>query len=111
MAIQTLTVQQIDRAGITPSLVTANEDGYYVPNDGRVFLQLQNTDSTEVTVTIETPGTVDGLAVTDRTVAIPATDGDKMIGPFPPGVYNDGAGRIKVTFSAVTALTIGGFRL
>ena len=111
MSLTTLAVQQIVRTGLTPALAAANADGSYVPNDGRMYLQVKNTNGSPVTVTVDTPGTVDGLAVADLPVVVPATTGDKKIGPFPPDTYNQPDGTIKVTFSAVTDVTIGAFRL
>ena len=111
MPFTTLAIQQIVRAGLTPSLAAANSDGSYVPNDGRTFIQVKNGAGAPITVTIETPGTVDGNAIADLVVTIPAMTGDKVIGPFPPETYNQSDGKLKITFSAVTTVTIGAFRL
>ena len=111
MSLTTLAVQQIVRTGLTPALAAANADGSYVPNDGRTFLQVKNGSAGAVTVTVETPGTVDGLAIGDLAVVVPLTVGDKIIGPFPPDTYNQPDGTIKATFSAVASVTIGAFRL
>jgi len=111
MSLTTLAVQQIVRTGLSQALAAANADGSYVPNDGRTFLRVKNADASPITVTIETPGTVDGLAIGDLAVVIPATTGDKLIGPFPPDTYNQPDGTIKATFSAVASVTIGAFRL
>lgn len=109
MALTTLAVQQIVRTGLTPVLAAANADGSYVPNDGRTYLEVANS-GVETTVTVDTPGTVDGLAVANLAVVVPATTGRKKIGPFPPDTYNQPDGTIKVTFSQVTGITIGAFR-
>lgn len=110
MSTTTLTVQQIVKTGLTESLAAANADGSYVPNDGRTFLHVKNSGS-QITLTVETPGTVDGNAIADLAVVIPATSGDKMIGPFPPGTYNQADDTIKITFSSVSGVTIGALRL
>lgn len=113
MADVAVTVQEIVRTGIdltdTGSLSTS--DTYLVPNDGKTFLHIKKSGATDCTVTIATPGTVDGLAVTDLTVTVPASTGDKMIGPFPRDIYNNASGQIAVTFSNVTGLTIAAARL
>jgi hypothetical protein len=111
MSLTTLAIQEIVRTGLTPVLAAANTDGSYVPNDGRVFLEVKCTNAAARSAIIDTPGVVDGLAIADLTVVVPLTVGDKMIGPFPPGVYNQSDGTIKVTFSAVDGVTIGAFRL
>ena len=110
MSLTTLTVQQIARTGLTPALAAANADGSYVPNDGRMFVDVENTGS-ETTVTVDTPGTVDGLAVANLAVVVPATTGKKRIGPFPPDTYNQPDGTIKITYSQVSGVTVGAFRL
>lgn len=111
MAVTTLTVQDIARSGLTPALAAANTDGSYVPNNGRVFLQVKNAAGSSITVTVASQKTILGLAVADVTVTVPATTGDKMIGPFPPDVFNDAQGQITVTFSAVSSVTVAAFRL
>lgn len=107
----TLTVQEISRAGITPTFAAAAGGGDQFQNNGRCFAESKCTDATPKTVTFVTQSTVDGLAVTDLAITVPATTGDKMVGPFPPDIYNDANGFVQITYSAVTALTIGAFRL
>lgn len=108
MAITALAVQTLTRTGSTPTYTSANADGHSVVNDGRVFLEFKNTDAAPVTVTFVTPGTVDTLAVADRTLVVEATTGNKMAGPFPTATYGTS---MTVTFSAVTALTCAAFKI
>jgi hypothetical protein len=109
--MSTLTIQEIARAGITPAYVSATGGGDQFTNNGRVFAQIKNASGGAITVTFATQTTIDGLAVTDLTVSVGATTGDKMVGPFPPDIYNDSSGFVQVTYSGVTSLTIGAFRL
>ena len=111
MAVTALTVQQIARAGITPSFTSANADGHTILNDGKTFLEVRNGSGADITVTIDTPQTVDGLAVAQRTVTVGATTGDKMIGPFTTDYNQTGTEYILVTFSAVTTVTCAAFRV
>lgn len=74
---------------------------YYIPNDGRIVLHANCGAGGNLTV--ETPSTVDGLAVTDLVNALTAAK-HYVFGPFPPQVYNDSQGRLKVTVSANTDL-------
>lgn len=102
MADVTLTVFDARRASngvnVTDQDTTVSAaDTYYVPNNGRVVLLVTSTPG--CTVTIETPGTVDGLAVTDLTATIGAAK-QHVLGPFPGQVYNRADGTVKVTFSA-----------
>jgi len=47
-------------------------DGDSFPNGGSTLLVMNNTGGSTYTVTIDTPGTVDGLAVEDRTHSLDA---------------------------------------
>lgn len=106
MARTALAVQQISRAGITPSYSAANADGHSVLNSGKEFLHVKNGSGSSINVTVQTPGTVDGQAIADRVVAVGA-GAEKMIGPFPPDTYNQpGTNTLYVDFSAVTTVTV-----
>jgi hypothetical protein len=110
MARTALTVQQIVRAGLTPSYSAANVDGHSIANGGeREFLHVK-TGSTACDVTIVTPGTVDGLAVADRTISI-GTSSERMIGPFPRAQYNQADETVHANFSAVTQVTCAAIRI
>lgn len=110
MARTALTVQQITRSAITPSYAAANVDGHSVPNDGQMFLHIK-TGGTGATVTVQIPTKVDGIAVANggRQYVI-GTSTERMIGPFPPGSYNQGANEVYVDFSSVTTVTIAAIR-
>ncbi len=108
MARTALTVQQITRAGLTPSYSAANVDGHSIANNGTEFLHVK-TGSTGCTVTVKTPGQVDGLDIAERTVVI-GTSSERMIGPFPRGTYNQPGEEVHVDFSAVTQVTVAAIR-
>jgi len=75
-----------------------NADTYYVPNSGDVRLVVTNSAGPN-TVTVVTPGTVDGLAIADLAIALTASK-VYVLGPFPASVYNDSQGRVRFTVSA-----------
>lgn len=108
MSEVTLTPQGLAPTGITPSytgsLLTTNT--YLVRNNGRVMLHFKKSGAGDCTVTIDTPGTVGGLAIAQQTITVAATTGDKMIGPFPSSVYNNSAGNLSITLSEITGLTV-----
>jgi len=110
MAYAELTVQSVVRAGLDPTMVAVDTtDGDYFSNNGKTFLYIvKGTGGT--TVTIQTPDTVDGLAVAERTVSI-ATGTDYMIGPFPPSVYNRSDDTVRVTYSTDDSTTIAALSL
>lgn len=108
MAATTLTVQEITRDGINPAMTAANEDGHLIANDGKkTFFYVYNGNGSSITVTFATPNTVDTLAIADRQVTVPAGE-YRMIGPFPTAYYGT---TLTVSFSAVTSVTCGAFKL
>jgi len=106
----TLTVQNISLTGITPSYASAAAGGDEFANTGDTYFQIKNGGS-EITLTIETPAKIEGIDIAEITVTIPATTGDKVIGPFDPSIFNQSTGRVAVTYSAVTTVTVGAFKL
>jgi hypothetical protein len=116
----TLTPQEVVRTGLAPVYTAAGaspllntSDTFVFNNTGRELLHFKKSGAGSCNVVITPPGTVDGLAVAARTVAVPATTGDKMIGPFPPAIYNTpGASTfVGFTVSEVTGLTVAIVRL
>jgi hypothetical protein len=108
MAEVAIAVQRVLPTGVAPtytgSLLTTNT--YLVRNSGRVMLHFKKAGASVCTVTIQTPATVGGLAVAEQTNTVPASTGDIMAGPFPPRIYNDGAGDLRFTLSEITGLTV-----
>lgn len=106
-----LTVQDITRAGITPTFAAAANGGDSFANDGKVFFEAKNVNAATRLLTIALTKLVDGQTPAAKTVTVPVTTGDKMIGPFPPDVYNDANGRVNVTYSTEVDVTVAAFRL
>lgn len=102
-----LTVQQIARSGLDPSYASAAGGGDTVPNDEKTFLHVKNGGGSSITVTIQTPGTVDSLAITDRAVSVPNGE-ERMIGPFPASYYGS---TLTLSYSDVTSVTIAAIRM
>lgn len=114
MARSVLSVQQPTRDGLnatytTPAAAGANE-GVAFPNTGRETMHVKNASAGAVTLTIPTPLTIDGLAVADRTVSVPA-GGDRFIGPFPGEYYNQSDGHVYVEFSAVASVSVAAIKV
>ncbi len=90
MARTVLTVQDVVRTGLDVTYAAGDQaNGHSFDNTGHnVFLHVKNTNGATRDVTITTPNTVDGLAIGDLVVTVPATTGDTMIGPFPAALYD-----------------------
>lgn len=103
-----LTTQTITHAGLEMTYASAAAGGdTFTPGD-RVFIHIKNGDASDHSVTVATPGSVDGdLAVADVTVAVTAGE-ERMIGPFPAQHFADPAltGAAALTYTAVTSVTI-----
>jgi hypothetical protein len=80
-----------------------SSNNYYLPNDGRIVLHAVCGAGGNLTVV--TPNTVDGLAVTDLVNTLVAAK-HYVFGPFPPQIYNDSQGRLLVTVAANTDLFV-----
>ncbi len=105
----TLTLNVVARAGVTVSLASAAVGGDEFVNTGQEFFMITNGGGS-INVTISTPNSVDGNAIADLVVVVGA--GVTMfIGPFPKGTYNDSANKVQITYSGVTTVTVGVFRV
>lgn len=106
MARTPITAQVATSAGLTPTFEAANTDGNsYVLRQGRV-LRVKNASAAAITVTLPTPGTVDGLAIPERTVNVPATSGDVLIALGKGDAYRQSDGTVLVDYSAVASVTV-----
>jgi hypothetical protein len=102
-------VQAVTTAGITPTFDAANASGGQMfANNGRRILRVKNGSGSAVTVTVNIPATLDGVAPANggKQITVPATTGDMVIGPFPSTTYNQADGKVYVDFSAATSVTL-----
>lgn len=121
MARTVLVVQDVVRTGLEATYASGDaSNGHSFDNTrSNVFLHIKNGDASPINATIITPNTVDGHAIADLVVVIPATTGDVMIGPFPSAVYDtidtdpdpDLDPAVFVDLSADTSVTIAVIKL
>jgi hypothetical protein len=105
MARVELPVQNTLSSGLKATYTAATVDGHAFDNqDGKVVLHVKNGGGVAVTVTAVTPGTVDGMAVPDRTVSIPAGE-DRFIGTFRRSIYNQDDSLVSGVKNAVVVST------
>lgn len=101
----TVAVQRVAETGTIPAYAAATvTDGDAFLNDGKTIIHVLN-GGVQTTVTIQTPALVDGLAIADRAVVVVADTGNKMIGPFEPGLYNQTDGKVYLDWSSVASVT------
>lgn len=101
-----ITPQQITSAGVTPTFEAANVLGNAVVLAYGRCLRVKNGSGSIITVTLPTPGTVDGLAIADRTVSVPATTGDVLIALGRGDAYRQPDATASIDYSAITSVTV-----
>jgi hypothetical protein len=109
-----LTVQKIVPGGLEPAaLAAAAGGGDSFQNTGNEFVEINNGDVSDKTVTVEAQQNCNfGVDSNDHNHAVVVTAGERrLIGPFPTDKYNDANGRVQLTYSAVTSVTVGVYTL
>jgi hypothetical protein len=103
-----VTTQQITRAGLVPAMTAPTVDGDVV-DCGPVALYVNNASGGVCTVTVQSPVTVDGLDVSELSVAV-AAGTVRLIGPLPARTFGQpagaaDAGRAYVNYSVQASVT------
>lgn len=99
-----LAVQQVQITGTTPSYGAVAATDTLVPDDG-AFLIVKNVSGSADTCTIVTPGSTFGQANPDVVVTVPATTGERWIGPMVPELADPATGLITVTHAPQASIT------
>jgi hypothetical protein len=108
-----VTTQQVPYSGLVPAHTAPTVDGDVV-DVGRCHLSVINGGGAPITVTVQTPGVVDGdLPITDRVVTVPVGTTPKII-PLNSVNYKQtpasavlpaDAGRAYVDYSTIASVT------
>lgn len=109
----TLTTQSITRAGVTPTYAAAAGGGDACEVGDDVYLHVKNTGTQKI-LTLAIPSTAStypNVVYTNVAVTIPATTGDKLIGPISALFKDVTTGLCTITYDSATAVTIGCFKL
>lgn len=97
----TVDIQPIPVTGVAPTMAVASSGGDKVKTGPGTFILVDNGSAGAVTVTLATPGTVDGLAIDDRIVSVPAGE-QRAIAVT--GLYRDPTdGLAHITWSTTDA--------
>ncbi|MBB4985035.1 hypothetical protein [Streptomyces nymphaeiformis] len=101
-----LAQQAVALSGLTPSYSAAVASTTVTCGE-RSFLHVKNTAGSSMTVTLTSTARVRGQLAADVVVTVPATTGDKMIGPITSDLFAGAAdGTCAVTYSATTNVTV-----
>ncbi len=108
-----LTVQTIPPhgGGIQSITFTAADatNNHEFENDGRTMLLAKCTDASSKTVTVVSVPDLYGRSG-NLAMVVPATTGEAIAGPFPPGLWSQSNGRVNVDVSAATGLSLAAVR-
>jgi hypothetical protein len=103
MAVLTPINPSVDGTTFTP--VAAASGGDQFRNDGNTLFYVNNGGGSPINVTIAAQFVAGDLPLTDQVIAV--TNGTaKLIGPFPPRLFNDAQGLLNITYSGVTTVTV-----
>jgi hypothetical protein len=110
-----LTTQSITRAGLGPTYSAATGGGDTCTPGANTFLHVKNGSGSPITVTITAQAGASqfpNMAYGNLTVSVPATTGDRMIGPLPASIFADpSTGVVSIGYSGVTSLTVAAISL
>lgn len=99
-----LSAQRIALAGTSPTYSAAAAGGDNAPIGDGLALHVYNGGGASITVTIVTPGTIDGLSVGDAALSVPAASHGVIPLRY---VYRDPVtGRANITYSGVTSVNV-----
>lgn len=96
------------------TLVAAAGGGDTFPNDGRTWVHVKNGGGSPITVTFDDVGssTPIGAEQFDPDVAVTVAAGaERICGPFPTERFGGETGLVAITYSGVTSVTVGAYRL
>lgn len=102
-----LTAQAMSRAGLAPVYTAVNATDTIAQAGGVLqFLHVKNANAGACTVTISDGGkTPAGSSATNPTVVVPASTGDRMIGPLPNLMADPVTGVISASYSVTASVT------
>lgn len=107
-----LAPQQVGRGGDNLIFAPAAAGGDRFLMDDRVSLLYRNMNAATRRVVVTVPGLLYGQALTDVTVTIPATSGEKLVGPLTIGLANPATGYVDVTYpDGVAGVTVAPIRI
>lgn len=99
-----LSAQRVALSGTAPTYASASAGGDTAPVGGGLKLHVYNGGASAITVTVVTPGSIDGLSVGDAALSVPAA-GHGFI-PL-TNIYRDPVtGRANISYSATASVNV-----
>jgi hypothetical protein len=100
-----LTVQKVSLTGLNLNFTNASTSGDEFVNSGHTVLYVKNGGSTEKTITVDSRVPCNFGYDHDVFVIVPA-QGERIIGPFLKEHFNDDYGKVHITYSTITGVTV-----
>ena len=113
MATITVTTTSADAGyNMTDDLTAAAGGGDAFANDGNTFFVVANGGGGAITFGATTANTAgkNAFAIADASVSVGAGK-TYIFGPFEPGIFNNSSAQVAVTYSGVTTVTVGAFKI
>jgi len=108
----TLTVQPVALGGAAVTTAAASGGGDEFPNNGKTLYRVTNGGGSPITVTFTATGVLpSGAAIASVSAVSVAAGATKYFGPFPEQFFNNSNGRVAVTYSGVTSVTVAAISL
>lgn len=104
-----LNVQNMTASGLEAVFTAADVAGDSFANDGNTFLRVKNGDVSDKTVTVLSPIECNQGFPHDINVVITAGE-ERDIGLFLRNRFNDENGKVNVTYSAITSVTVAAIK-
>jgi len=102
--------QQIQITGPAITHAAASTSDTVAPDD-RLFLWYKSTQGTTEVITVVVPGAYFAQNLADVAVTIPATTGERLIGPLDRRLADPTTGLITVTIADVTGITVAAVKV
>ena len=106
-----MAVLNVAQTGITPvanTLVAAAGGGDHIPNTGVERFRVRNASGGSITATLAAVSAAGCPAGTLHNIVMTVPAGEeRVVRNLDPARFNDANGRVAVTYSAVTSVTVG----
>jgi hypothetical protein len=102
-----LAQQVVALTGLTPTYSAAAASTTVTCGE-RSFLHVKNTNGSSMTVTLTATARIRNQLVADVVITVPATTGDKLIGPISADLFASAADGVSasITYSSTTSVTV-----
>jgi hypothetical protein len=101
-----LAYQQSQLSGVALNFVACTAGGDTVPASDRGAILVKNSSGASITCNVLVPGNTVYGQPQPLVAVVVAAGATTIIGPFPAGLIDPVTGTVKLTYSAVTTVTI-----